>query len=264
MSREAFEKAMALGYRDRFGFPIGKQGEIINPSGNCLMFLAEEMIIRRDFGTGDAGEDLAHFLELAGLCQLETGNFRRTPPGCPFSNDQEGWDDFIGLTAAMAVTRVGSAFSIDAVKLIVQILVFGRRHFFRWGPFRLPYCYPTTDPAPEESRTWAPFFGRYLQFVAHLRWCAGEKPNLVQRLVWCWSVAFAGLGDPDGQDPWRLTYLFVRAQRTERTWGQPEALAERIWRWRFKRRWPGGIRDVRARYFNDGKHPLAVFASMDF
>jgi hypothetical protein len=265
MTRESFEKSLSVGYRDRFGFPVGKRGQQ-DPDGNCLMFLAEEMIIRRDLlGSADeAAEDVERFLELADLCQLEVGNFRRTPAGAAFSTDQEGWDDFLGLTAAATVLGEELVLSFQLTQLIAQIVLFGRRHFFRWAFLRFAYCYPTSSPAPAEIKDPTPWFGRYLQFVAHLRWCAAETPNLLQRFVWCWSVAFAGWSEPQGQDPWRLTYLMVRAQKTRQHWWQPENVAEQIWRWRLLRAWPGGIGAVRGRYFNDPQHPLATFASMDF
>lgn len=256
MTRVEFFQAM-LPYRDSWGFPAGSARDhgTGDPSGNCLMFWGEEAVIRHDLGL-DSNDSRA-FATAVGFCQLEPGNYSRTPKGAPFHSDQEGWDDFIGITTGAAL--VGAYF------VIAQIILFGRRHFFRWGPFRFAYSYPTSSPAPEEIRDPVPWFGRYLQFVAHLRWCAGETPNPLQRLVWFFAVAAAGWNEPQGQDPWRLSYLMLRAQKVRRSfWHFPERLAEWIWRLRFLRHWPGGIRDVRARYFNDPNHPLARFASMEF
>jgi len=258
MTRGEFDKAMNLGYRDRFGFPVSRKGDQ-DPAGNCLMFLGEEYVIKSDLGLEP--EDRGSFYLMATLCQTEIGNFRRTPKDCPFSKDQEGWDDFMGLTTAALLMKGG-----EPDLLPVAVVMFGRAHFFRWGPFRFRYCWPTPkgDADTIDERDPAPWLGRYLQFVAHLRWCVGETPSLLQRFVWCWSIAFAGWNDPDGQDPWRLTYLMVRARKLRRRWWHPENLAERIWRMRFLKRWPGGISDVRRVYFKDGDHPLAVFASMEF
>jgi hypothetical protein len=266
MTREAFDAAMSLGYRDRFGFPVDRRGQT-EPSGNCLMFLGEEMIIRRDLGRHEAIEDVVRLAELAGLCEIQPGNYRRTPAGCGFSYDQEGWDDYVGLTAAATVMIDHEpVVCLRLFAMISAIVLFGEKHFFRWGPFRFRNAWPTPPGlvAPDETKDARAWFGRYPQFMAHLRWCSGGKPNLFQRLVWCWSVAFAGFFDRDGQDPWRLTYLLVRARRSRPGAWLPERLAERIWRFRFLKRWPGGIGEVRAAYFQDVNHPLAKYAGMEF
>lgn len=257
MSREEFLKAMNNGYRDRFGYPVSRRGQL-DPAGNCLMFLAEEMIILYDLGPVRP-DDLWRFGELLNACTLEPGNLRRTPFKCTYSTDQEGWDDFLGTTAAASIVEGDWPHSVAT-----KIILFGRKHFFRWGPFRMPYAYVTSSQAPEETRDVKAFLGRYVHLIAHFRRCAGETPNPLQRLWWCWSVAFAGWGDPDGQDPWRLTYLLVRAWATRKRWWHPENMAVKIWRWRFFERWPRGIQDVRVMYFNDENHPLAKFASMEF
>lgn len=244
-------------YRDRFGYPTRSREPFPasrDPEGNCLMFLAEEMLILEDQGLRRF-QDTARFSDLVGKCQLQLGNYARTPIGCPFREDQEQQDDFIGIATASAILGTAHAF---------QIFTLGRCTRFRWKFLSFRFAFPTSMKAfGSETTDVNQWLGRSPAFVAHLHWAAGVKPNWFYRIAWSWALAFAGWFDPLAQDPWRIGYLMARTAWRAHRWYTIEYWAVRLWAKRLFKHWPGGIPDVRKRYFQDPNHPLATWMKED-
>jgi hypothetical protein len=224
---EAMQKAI-VPYEDQNGLVSGKQG---TQSGNAVMFTAEWILTLGQEFLPDAYDKKEFFLkQIDEKYTIVPGLYRRAPLGQPFSSDVNRWDDYIGLA------RVSLRHAAD-------IVAYGEEHDWYFAPGDALF-----DPA-----AW---FGRSPAIVAHFYWCIGKRPPLWQRLVWALAIATSGWTNPESQDAWRLSYLMIQAASD--LW--PEAWAKEIWKWRFKRAWPGGMRAVRAKYFDDPSHPLSIYA----
>jgi hypothetical protein len=225
---EAMQKAI-VPYVDSNGLVSGRAGET---SGNGIMFSAEWVLIL--FGQDELRAGLNSLYGLKEIVNdkltIKPGLYRRAPIGQPYSTDVNRWDDYVALARASAIHAA------DIVK-------YGEEHDWYFAPPGLPF----------DINAW---FGRSPSIVAHFYWCAGLKPPLWQRLIWAWAIATSGWFTPQSQDAWRLSYLMIQAAPD--LW--PEAWAKEIWKWRFKKHWPGGMRAVRAAYFGDPNHPLSVYA----
>lgn len=228
-----------------------------NSSGNGLMYRAEYEI---EIQSMPGFVDMAEFRDIIRACEAEPGNLKRGP----VHPDQNDHDDYTGVAAAStwAASRILSRGRAGVPVQGTQI---------RWVYNNV--C-PGTFWHPGEPRSrneriigWllgAPaghrvngnaFLGRFPHLIAHFQWAAGETPPLWRRLIWCLVVATACWGDPKQQDGWRLTYLMAHVAPPR----SPEMCAVSIWRTRFRKHWPGGIAEVRRRYFG-WNHPLAVLA----
>lgn len=241
-------------YLDRNGLVTGvsaAKNVTRSPSGNSVMLTSEWMLILHFFYPDMLGPWFEFQRVVDQRLTIDRGIFRRNPVGEPFAEDPMSWDDYVGLAAASAV--VGNR------AYAKEILAAGRQRRFVWGPLRLPYYYPA-DGSLEggEARAW---FGRSPSMIAHLKWCAGEIPNVTERLAWAAGIAFAGSKNPVAQDPWRITYLMIQARRaSEEPLSWLEKLAIRTWAQELKKSWSRGMYDVRGWYFRDYDHPLARYA----
>jgi hypothetical protein len=229
-----------VAYTDRLGFISGEKNPGA-PSGNALLFTAEAMLVLRQQGCLAQFDRDLFLIQVSEACEIITGLYKRPPP---YSQDQESQDDYIGLAAASYF--LGTSHARD-------MLEYGREHVYRWRFLRLPYQYDKAHV--EESRVFDAWLGRFVTAMIHIQWAAGERPALWRRLWWACSVAFSG--SKDDQDPWLLNWLMIHTMDGRSRIG---VVAASIWRWRLRRAFPDGIRQVFARYFNDPGHPLAKYA----
>lgn len=240
-----------MGIRDdfaRFTAPDGSLSGDELPklaSGNSLLFSAERLIALTQNGMAMA-DDLRRFANVVCDRKLAPGLYGRTPAGAPFSGNQESQDDYIGVVATdPTLARI--------------VFENGRARKFQWQPFKkflwyipLPYYFPTAGQDDHDPSAW---LGRFVGFIAHLRICAGATVWPWHSLAWAYSVALAP--SPSNQDSWLLTWVMVWANKN------PGPLARLAIRHRQKKliaAFPGGIRQVFALYFNNPKHPLALWA----
>lgn len=246
-------------YTDGFGYVSGRWHPP-TPDGNSLMFTAEKILILRDKKMLTTRDTLEYFALVDRFNTIKMGHLRRTPPGHQFSGDTTRWDDYVGVLLASLIADNDVA---------MEIVMFGESsHYvpFSWAPWlRFPWYFPG-EAADYPRNEWNAWFGRSPAFVAHAYWCAGLRPSWWTQLCYAIATGTTGILKPLGQDNWRMSYLMIRARQLEATPFTPKgflglpALAERIWWRRLKKYWPGGIRAVRARYFdNNPNHPLSVY-----
>lgn len=207
-------------------------------SGNDLLFSCEAAIIRSKLGAWSKEDQSALEKAVLDHSYREAGLYGR--PGKPWCNDQEGFDDYIGVLAWSA--------KFDKGLRALRVLLYGQRNKFDWKGFRLPYYYRTEHPYTEDDkRAW---FGRSPSFVAHLYWSAGLKPGWFYRLAWAISVATSG--NLYSKDPWILSWLLVEVAQDK---GLLERLATRIFKYRLRKR--GGLKFIFCEYFGS-MHPIAL------
>jgi hypothetical protein len=229
-----------LPYTDRLGFISGEA----NPqgsSGNALLFTAYAMLVLRQQGCLAQFDRDLFLIQVAEACEIIPGLYKRPPP---YSQDQESQDDYIGLAAASYFLNTSHA--RDALE-------YGREHYYKKWCFYCKYQYDKAHV--EESQVFNAWLGRFVTAMIHMQWAAGEYPALWRRLWWAYSVAFSG--SKNEQDPWLLNWLMIHTMDGRSRIG---LVGASIWQWRLKRAFPGGIKQVFARYFNDPNHPLARYA----
>jgi hypothetical protein len=245
-------------YLDKYGMVSGPINPT-SPSGNCIMFTSEWIIALREKKFSDAADNV-WFSKNLELMSFAKGWYARTPFGEPFHDDPIAWDDLVGLATWSAGWNNAHA---------IELLNFLRNTEFKWGPFSLRYYYPAGPKRvkkTEEGGEWElddyhnvkRWIGRNPAMPAHFQFAAGLKPNFIRRLCWAVAIATSGFRNEQGQDPWRLSYLMIKARPRGRGIC---AVAEWIWKKRFRKAWPGGLRQCRAVYFGgEAPHPLAVYA----
>ena len=192
-------------------------------SGNDLLFTAEARLVRLNQGAWTNDDQAQMLSNIHTKAELSPGLYTR--PG--WTQDQEDPDDYYGL--ATMDPNVAQA-----------ILSYGQSHFW--------YFKTVSNPAWFE-----PIFFRFPALIAHVKWCAGHKPNLFLRLYWAACVAYSG--SLTSQDPWLLNNLLISVAGNK---GFIEKLATKIYKSRLKKIW-GTLGNVYAAYFGNDKHPLAVY-----
>lgn len=123
---------------------------------------------------------------------------------------------------------------------------FGER---RW------WCYNVEDPTQFKFDY---FFARIGIFVAYLKMRA-RKPAYLWQLYWFIGFVMSAFTDKTETSGKQLAYLQIPVMSA--TWSG--RLAIWIWRWKMRRTYPGGMRDVCKIYFPPG-HPFTVYAPEDF
>ncbi len=191
-------------------------------SGNDLLFSAEAAITRKKYGAWNRFDQTLLINNINMSSKIAPGLYGR--PG--WRQDQEAPDDYYGLA------------TLDP-SVANDILTYGQQH---WWYFK-------TVMAP----TWYdPLFIRFPGLIAHVKWCAGKKPNIFLRLFWCMSVA---LCSATSQDSWLLNNILTTAAGDK---GFIEKIATKIYKYRLKKIW-GTLGNVYAAYFNNKNHPLAIY-----
>lgn len=224
-------------YTDVIGLLTEHRDQPQRSSGNGILFTAEKllcfkllkMVTYSDFE--DYYRSIAH-------CRVLSGLFQRAPG----DNDQQAWDDLIGLAAMLP----------EAAK---EILEYGERPV---GDLGLSFFYNNRNPGSLYEPNgidvnWRAWLGRNPAFVAHLYFCCDREPPLYARAAWVTNLLLAGK-DQD-QDPWVLNRFLIEGNRKPRP---IERWAARVWWSRFRKAYPGGMSTLFMRYFANPGHPLAV------
>jgi hypothetical protein len=106
--------------------------------------------------------------------------------------------------------------------------------------------------------TFDTFLGRFPCFVAYVKRSAGTFPWFWQ-LYWFFGFIASAWTNETETSGKNLSYLQIPIMSKSLT----GKLAVAIWRWKMKRTYPGGMRDVCKIYFPVG-HPFTIHAPTDF
>lgn len=213
-------------YQDADGFVTPRIGV---GSNNGILYTSEYYVLLVKLGLA-RHDDLYAFEQTMRKCQIEPGLFKRHPG----ASDQEGPDDYIGLTTAAYL--LGS----DIAK---EVLDYGKRHAFLYNN-EMPGSVEHTDDRPNYSA----MFGRSPSLIAHLYFAAGETPSFPLRLCWAVSVAYSAFRPSSDQDSHILSSLLVSAM------GDKSGLCAHAARLRPSE---SKMRQIVGDYFSDPHHPLA-------
>lgn len=219
---------------DRLPTPAPCTGGI-NGSGNGLLYLSLLMIqLKRRGEFGPKEKEWWDSVILS--CEVEPGLFKRGP----HQPDQEAMDD---------LTMVALASKILNDHVAIDMVQYGRRHF-------PPYVFNNVNPGKLKFtdgrwNTNAMLF-RMLQLVAHLKWCASERPNFILRAYT--AAVIATSGKPGDQDSWLFSWALIQSSKGE-SWLC--AWAAKRWQKRMLKEW-GSFQAVVAKCLRPN-HPIAVY-----
>lgn len=232
--------------RDSFGLIQPKPGE---KSGNGILYTAEALILARTHGidSKDWESEIRYALELCRVEKSTPGFFTRGPTD--FRNDQEGPDDLCGYAFLSAALDRGLA------RDCLQFLRHG--WFFRQWKLRVRWYFPNEEQYRFRFgfRAW---IGRFMSAITTLKWAAGERPGILERLYWAAVVLSSGMFSSN-QDPWILSWVSIMTI-VENGKGYPAPWFERkvigLFNKRLLKRYRFGMQDVFKQYFQDPMHPM--------
>jgi len=178
--------------------------------------------------------------------------------------DQEGPDDYIGLSAIAALaSRPEIAKEIiqygQAPVLLKGVLAGSQYDKFSeigdalFGNIAVTYNYNNVVPGTMHRSSW---LGRQPQVIASLEWAAGLSPPLWRRLYWFVVVCASGSKTSRTQD-WMLSWLLI-VVAGDKTW--LNRLASAIW-WRRLKRNVGSLQTVFQSYFGP-EHPITKYCNI--
>lgn len=225
-------------YTDSYGYTQEERGFT---GGNGLLYSAEKVAILSILGLL-TGQDQTQLYGVRLASYILPGLYSRHPTN---TQEQEKWDDYYGLTAAMAIC--GHRW------VAADVLKYGLEH---WG------CWDNVVP----GRVLGPdflgrFFGRSPHFWGHLYLTAGVP--MPRPIFWGWSywLRKQGRWQPDSQDSWVMSWLGYAVYRQA---GGPDEYGAVFGDWRssFLARYPGGLGQLLEEYFKDKGHPNIKYAKL--
>ena len=173
-------------------------------------------------------------------CELGSGGLlQRTPDG---KWGQEGPDDYVAAIAADRVLRDGFA-----------------DRFLEYGKANL-WNYNNVNPS---RLTPSSFLGRQWQIMVHAKIVADKELTRWDKLWWCGTVIKSAFGKKSDQDNWVLAWFLVKTLTKKQVGGIMETCAA-FWRRKFRAKWPHGIGEVLADYFNNPSHPSVKYLWDEF
>lgn len=218
-------------------------------SGNALLFSAEKLFVLEQNGELTYQDKLDFINAVKEECEVRPGLYRRSRD---FNSDQEGPDDYVGLTAASAL--IGS-------DIASSVLEYGKSHSFPGLPSWVDYYYCNV-PNPTTNERFEAYLGRQPQLIAHFQYCNKERPALWRRLWWAVTVATTGMfskglpSAPGNQDAYILSWLLIKGFTLSGQKSWLCSLASKLFAHKLKKQW-GSMKNVFACYFQNPDHPIA-------
>lgn len=206
----------------------------LRSTNNALLYTGTYFLILYYLGEATP-EDQKSFRELITACQVpgHRGLYYRHPG----HNDiKQEHDDYIGVAAADYFLKVGVA---------KEITTFGREH---------DWIYDSLNPESKEIRFW---HGRFGDVVPHYKNCAGERLGIFDAFTWALAIFVGAFRERSGTSGTILDWLKIVPMDGKYFICD---LAILFWRWKMKKKFPLGMSDVFATYFqNDGgyDHPFS-------
>jgi hypothetical protein len=204
---------------------------------NGLLFTATMLVL---LGQGGRDTLAEQFMDLTIRCEVRPG----LPARYPADTGLNRQDDLYGICAASALFS-----GAHRGALAQRVLAWGEQH---------NYCWNVPNPTEWTLDGWV---GRFPGAIAFMRACAGRALTLTEQLSIC--VALLGVFKEKREETSGkcLMYLWSRA-----LWGK-HLLVDAViilWRWRMKRLFPGGLRELYSIYFQDPNHPFRLHAPTEF
>jgi hypothetical protein len=221
----------------------GRNPSISRGAGNGVLYTSEEMIYLSKMGA-ITGNDRRQFVALVRSLQATEGLINRNPPS-GYHDDQEGPDDYIGLTAAAHV--LGG----EAQKIADEVASYGDSHLWFMNNVRQGSSLDNGG-----QRNISAFFARFPWYIAHFHHCAGHSSNPIFETAWAAFIA-KGARENDSADGLVLQWLMIQCLPPS---ASPIVKAAVLgWTQRFKKNFPNGLRDINGKMFVSD-HPLVRFA----
>lgn len=224
-------------------------------SGNGVLYTAEAILTLDRRGELTPGA-LALWMHSLSRCFVDSGLLARAPLGKSFALDIEQIDDYHGILA------VSARFDYRVAE---EILDYGRNVRVKIGPLRLPFWYNSTNPSDplRDIRSgkiaWsACFFPRFPQLVAAMYWAAHKKAPWYLNFYAALVVVIACFAKRTNTDAPMLTWLLCYTNTHALLPSKLVSLAEKLWRWQYKRQWGEEASGICGRTMNRN-HPLGRY-----
>lgn len=172
-----FLRELAL-YTQPDGFQSPDFTPGVNSTGNPCLYSAYARIVASRLGVAQSMEP---FWKLVSRLEVRPGLIRRKPG----SDDQNSTDEYVAATA------VSESFAL-------RVLHYG----LEANP--LPWFFNNSKPGKIEGlpfdlkKAFTPWFGRRLEFVAHVCWSAGYTPSKLDELYAANKLERGGVETPTG------------------------------------------------------------------
>lgn len=219
----------------------------VRRTGNGLMYTAEYVwALWREYSnkTLDLNEFVNEVSEVTQSyldCETTQGMFRRSYVG-GFAKQHQAPDDYYGVA-------LFSAFFDDGVS--AQF----------WLSALRKYSGMLNEQDPDVWR-WKSYFARMPQLVAHMQFAAGEKPTLFRLLIWALAILSTRLKPRYSQDSFVKAWMMCKvADNRKRGTLWTEKLIDAVivsWRMSLKKRFPGGLGQIRKEHGWSDQHPTVV------
>ncbi len=207
----------------------------VNASGNGLLYTSLYYMclsLRNELDESDHFD----FDYLIRTCEREPGLLMRGP----HHGDQEGPDDYLGVTAASLL--------LSLPNIPAKIVAYGNHR----------YIYNNVQPGtyyhPDGRFNWSAMFWRMPQVIAHFHHTNRSKPTLFHRIYWALAVMYSTKEPASNQDAWMLSYLLVSAH-DDRSW-----ICRQVFKlWNKKRKAKGiAVKDIVMRVMGP-MHPVTLY-----
>jgi hypothetical protein len=185
-------------------------------------------------------EDRRRAFHVFNLCNAGIpGLFNRSP----YWLDHEAFDDYIGLCAASYF--VGLSFARDAYN-------YAQNFPGQWKGIKFRYHFNNREPMKWYWKSW---LGRSPSFVAHVKYCAEERPTLFQRTAWRIAILHSMSRPVTDGDSYIMSWLLLQVAGDK---GWLNRLVKRTWYKNLYKKFPDGMRDVAKVHFEPG-HPFTKY-----
>jgi hypothetical protein len=217
--------------------------------GNAILKTAQYVCLLKEQGLFSAQDRSEIITNVLRECEVMPGLFRRSRT---MAQDQEGRDDYIALAYL--------AHALPYPLLAEQILEFGERHRYEWGPIKLYYAYdnPSWDRAYSPVSRWSAdtmlvtrnrdaWLGRHRELICSLKWAAKREPTWWEEVLFEIGLEHAGSGSD--QDGWMLGRLMAEIAVARGNLKSARIFAARLAA-------IGGLNAVFQAYLEDKQHPF--------
>lgn len=212
-------------YSGRYGMVLSKKASETNQvCDNGLLFTSEALVLlARNNLLQTIGEYRLFFINLLESCQVEKGLYKRSPE----HDMQQGPDDIIGIAVASKYLKTDHA---------SRILNYLRHNNFTY--------YTAVN-----KLFWSGWLGRQPGLTALLSMCAGETPNLYDRLILMVGILFTCFEKKEETSNRLLAQMIIYGLDDHWT----STLCRSIWL--IHLHYYGGIKLAAETYFGDD-HPI--------
>lgn len=227
-------------YRDPYGLIQPYKNPGTGASGNGVLYTAEYIAVLWENKLLNDNDEV-EFLDSMWNCEVCPGLIKRSPT----NGDQEGPDDYIGITAASWML---SGFTQCIAE---NILEYGEKNNWVYNNVK-----PGTNEDWDGKFNASAQMGRFPAMICHFYWCAKKTPPMWRQVWWVLALLWATAQPAKNHDNWILSWFMVQVAKGK-NWFCDCAIS--IFEFQLKRLFPGGMKQLFSEYFQNPEHPISKY-----